>query len=229
MYLHRRDVFGPSEEVMDHARAAYTADVASGRLNDIGWAEFMLGFSHVFNGDVQDGVDHLQRAVAASPVIADPLLDARASAYLLVAFRLGGRVDEAEGLVDRVLDVNTRLGIDQYVAIGLATRAWVRLRKGDVIGARDMAERAESTWPASPPLPLRWLGAWPAIAADLALGDERRAVPRCRTILGPDQWPPAARVAAALRRVLAAAEDPGADLRGPLGEAIDLARAEGYL
>ena len=229
LYLHRRDSFGPSEEVMGHARAAYEAECTSGKRDAIAWADFMLGFAQLFNTDVVEAIEHLGRALDAAPVISDRLLEARASTYLAIALRLDHREADTARMTERAIESSRRLGIEQYVAAGIANRAWLCLRAGDVTGARELAEQAEATWPPTPPLPLRWLGLWPAIAADAALGEERAVLPRVAVLQSPGQWPPAAPVATALRALLSAADDPAADLRPPLDVALARAREAGYL
>ncbi len=229
LYLHRRDSFGPSAEVMAHARAAFEADCRSGKRDAIAWADFMLGFAQLFNTDVAEAIEHLRRALDGAPVISDRLLEARAATYLAIALRLAGRATDSADMTERAIESSRRLGIEQYVAAGIANRAWLRLRAGDVPGARELAEQAEATWPPAPPLPLRWLGLWPAIAADAALGEARGALPRVAVLLSPGQWPPAAPVAAALRAFQSAADDLAADLRLPLEAALARAREAGYL
>ncbi len=229
LYLHRRDAFAPSAEVIAHARASYDADIVSDRLDTVAWAHFGLGFALVFDRDVEEAIDHLRRALEMAPRVSDALLEARAATYLAVAFRLAGRAGDAALATERGIEVSRRLDIDQYVAAGLANRAWLHLLEGDVAGARELATSAASLWPAEPPLPLRWLDAWPAIAADMALGEPEVAVPRCRLLLERGQWPPAPPVADALRAVVVAADARSADLRPLIGQALDLARSERYL
>jgi hypothetical protein len=226
MYLHRRDSFAPSAEVMAHVRAAYDADLASGRRDAIAWAEFMLGFSQLFSRDTQAAVEHLQLALAAGPRIGDDLLVARSATYLAFALRLARRFDAMGEVNERGLAYSRRLGIDQYVAIGLGNVACLRLRSGDAPGARDIASEGNAAWPDSPPNPLRMATIWPAIGADVALGDTAGAIGRLPALLAPGQWPPDLPVADALRTVLAA---DAADRHDLLVAALDRAREAGYL
>jgi class 3 adenylate cyclase len=228
-YLHRRDRYCPSEEVMRHALARFAAEIRVGNRGDVAWARFSLGFAYLWNLDLAHAERELRAALDEAQLIGDVLLVARSITYLSVAVRRAGREAEVRDLTERVIAASRRLGIDQYVAIGLANRAWVALRAGDTDVAGASAEAAALTWPDSPPLPFRWLGLWPAIAVDLAHDRPVDAIPRCRQLLDPAQQPPSEPVAAALGAVLDAAERPGVDLRPLLGRALERARQHTYL
>ena len=92
--------------------------------------------------------------------------------------------------------------------------------------ARRLADEASARWPASPPLPLRWLDTWPAMAADAELGDPGRAIGRSGVLLDPGQWPPAASVAEGLRALV---EADGPETQLLLARVLDLAHEAGYL
>jgi hypothetical protein len=225
-YLHRRDAFAPSEEVMTHARRAYAIDRQNPRLEDRGWAEFSFGFASLFDRDTTAAITHLGEAVAVADILQGRLLEARATTYLSIAHRLARQADACTTWTARAKEVSARLGIEQYVAVGLANQAWLRLLDGDAAAARRLADEASARWPASPPLPLRWLDTWPAMAADAELGDPGRAVERSGVLLDPGQWPPVVSVAEGLR-ALAEADGPETELL--LARVLDLAREAGYL
>ena len=135
---------------------------------------------------------------------------------------------EARSGPETTIAASRPLGVYQYVAIALANRAWAELRLGDVATARLDAETAERTWPAELSYPFRWLGLWPLVAVDVAEARPNDALPRCEALLDPSQQPPAAPVAEALSRVLAAADDPR-ELATALQVALDRAREHAYL
>ena len=189
----------------------------------------MLGFTYTWNLDFEAAERELTAALVEAERIGDALLEARSITCLSIVVRRQGRPAEALHLVEGTIATSRPLGLDQYVAIALANRAWAELRAGHLGAARSDAEQAGRTWPAEPPYTFRWLDLWPLIAVDFAEGRLGDAVPRCRALLDPAQQPPAAPVAEALSAVLEAAEEPGRDLRAALGLALDRAREHAYL
>jgi class 3 adenylate cyclase/tetratricopeptide (TPR) repeat protein len=227
-YLQRRDRYVPSQEVLDHKLASAAATAELGNRRSMAWARFTLGFTCTWNLDFDAAERALAAALADAERIGDALLEARSITYLSVVLRRQGRVAETLLLAERTIAASRPLGAYQYVAIALANRAWAELRLGDVATARLDAETAERTWPAELSYPFRWLGLWPLVAVDVAEARTNDALPRCEALLDPSQQPPAAPVAEALSRVLAAADDPR-ELAAALQVALDRAREHAYL
>jgi class 3 adenylate cyclase/tetratricopeptide (TPR) repeat protein len=228
MYLQRRDMYLPSQEVLDHKLAAAAATAELGDRRAMAWERFTLGFTYAWNLDFVAAERELGAALAEAEQIGDALLEARAITYLSIVLRRQGRPDETLALAERTIAASRPLGLDQYVAISYANRAWAELRAGDLEAARSDAETAGRTWPAEPPYPFRWLNLWPLIAVDVAEGRLGDAASRCRELLGPAQQPPALPVKEALETVLVAADDPR-DVAAALQRALDQARQHAYL
>jgi tetratricopeptide (TPR) repeat protein len=227
-FLQRRDKYLPSQEVLDHKLAAAAATAEHGDRRAMAWERFTLGFTYSWNLDFEAAEQELRAALAEAEQIGDALLEARAITYLSIAVRRQGRAAETLRLVEGTIAASRRLGLDQYVAVALANRAWAELRTGDLGAARGDAETAGRTWPAEPPYAFRWLDLWPLIAVDAAEGRFGDAVPRCRMLLDPAQQPPAAPVREALEAVLVVADD-RAELAAALRRALDQARRHAYL
>jgi class 3 adenylate cyclase/tetratricopeptide (TPR) repeat protein len=227
-FLQRRDKYLPSQEVLDHKLAAAAATAELGDRRAMAWERFTLGFTYAWNLDFAAAERELGTALAEAEQIGDALLEARSITYLSIVLRRQGRPAETLRLVERTIAASRRLGLDQYVAIALANRAWAELRMGDLGAARSDAETAGLTWPAEPPYAFRWLDLWPLIAVDVAEGRLGDAVPRCRMLLDPAQQPPAAAVREALETVLVVADDPR-ELAAAFQRALDQARQHTYL
>ncbi|MGZ6214156.1 MAG: ATP-binding protein, partial [Candidatus Limnocylindria bacterium] len=228
-YLHRKDRYLPSAEVMRHARLEFEALSATGDRGEIAWGHFSFGFALLWNLDLTDAERELTIALTEAEHIGDLLLVARSITYLSITLRRLGRVAETRDAADRTIEVSRRLDIEQYVAIGLANRAWVEFRSGELAAARADAEAAEATWPAQPPLPFHWLDLWVGIATDLAEGRPGDALPRCRQLLDPGQQPPHRDVEDALRAALDASTGGPAHLSDALATALERARDWAYL
>lgn len=130
---------------------------------------------------------------------------------------------------ERAIASSPRLGLLNYVAVGLANRAWAALSEGDLDSARADAGHADGILAHDAPLPFRWLSIWPLFAVDVADGHPSAAVQRCAALLDPTQQPPAGPVGHALGAVMRAAGGPPEDLRTALAYALDRAREHGYL
>ncbi len=228
MYLQRRDKYLPSQEVLDHKLAATAATAERGDRRASAWDRFTLGFTYAWNLDFVAAERELRAALAEAEQIGDALLEARSITYLSIVLRRQGRQAETLRLVEGTIAASRPLGLDQYVAIALANRAWAKLRAGDLGAARSDAETAGRTWPAEPLYTFRWLDLWPLIEVDVAEGHFDDAVPRCRMLLDPAQQPPAAPVKEALETVLVVADDPR-ELAAALQRALDRARGHAYL
>ena len=227
-FLQRRDKYLPSQEVLDHKLAAAAATAELGDRRAMAWERFTLGFTYSWNLDFGAAERELRAALAEAEQIGDALLEARSITYLSIVLRRQGRPAETLRLVEGTIAASRRLGLDQYVAIALANRAWAELRTGDLEAARSDAETAGRTWPVEPPYAFRWLDLWPLIAVDVAEERFGDAVPRCRMLLDPAQQPPAAPVQNALEAVLIVVDDPR-ELAAALQRALDQARQHAYL
>ncbi len=227
-YLQRRDRYVPSQEVLDHKLASAVATAELGDRRSMAWARFTLGFTCTWNLDFDAAERELVAALADAERIGDALLEARSITYLSIVLRRQGRIAETLRMAERTIAASRPLGVQQYVAIALANRAWAELRLGDVAAARRDAETAERAWPAEPPYPFRWLDLWPLIAVDVADGRPSDALPRCRALLDPALQPPAKPVAEALTTILEVTDDPPA-LAAAFQVALDRAREHTYL
>jgi class 3 adenylate cyclase/tetratricopeptide (TPR) repeat protein len=227
-YLQRRDRYAPSEEGLRIKLAGSAANRQRGDRRVTAWDRFSLGFTYLWNLDYAAAERELSMALAEAQHIGDTLLEMRSIVYLAILYRRQRRPDDATTASNRALELNARLGLEQYTAVGLANRAWASLQGGDPASGRADATRADGIFATDAASPFRWLAIWPLIAADIADGDSDAAAARCAVLLSPLLQPPAAPVAEALALVLAAADDPR-ELAAALQVALDCAREHAYL
>ncbi len=226
-YLQRRDLYVPSDDVMRLKLVASTANRERGDRRSFAWDEFTLGFTYLWNLDLEAAHRHLSASLVEAGLIGDALLESRSTAYLSVVLRRQGRVSETREMAERAIAAARTADQLIYVAYGLANRGWSSLHDGET-GRADLVEAAR-LFVLDPEAPFRWLALWPLIAIDAADGRTAEALRGCRALFEPNQQPPAGPVAEALDAVFAAANNGGTNLAGALAEAVARAREHVYL
>ena len=227
----RRDRFVIDDESMAYARRVYEAERDDEDPETYAWAPFQLGFVLLWRGALDEAEVRLRQAVENSRATGDATLESRGLTYLMVLARQRGDVEEARILIAPVLDLAHTAGLDEYVAMALATDAWIAFRDNDLAMTIARSREALDTWASVPNrYPFDWMAALPAVAASLARGDQEASVRFAEATLADDQQPLADQLDESLR--IAVAKHARGDREGAvksLGRAITIARGLGYL
>ncbi len=185
---------------------------------------FVLGFTLLWADQVEEAVSVLGDATTDCRRVGDVVDHNRAAAYLAVALRRAGRVEEARRAARAALEVSTEVGNDYYRGHSLATLCWVAWQTGES-GIDDLGHQAYEAWgdhstPGYEGLQTEyaWMAVWPLAAAAHARGDLKQAVAHLRNVVVPWERPMPPDLAAV---VDAALDSCSAET---LAECFDLAR-----
>jgi class 3 adenylate cyclase/tetratricopeptide (TPR) repeat protein len=199
--------FVVSQEALDFAKAALAA---TRDLNDpatTAAAEFYLGMSYLWFGELDAAEPHLDAALRFAEERGDVLLQARSLTYLAVLARMRGDVERTQALARRSEAAAKEAGLLEYTAMAQANRCWVAWRRNDeALEAHGRA--ALEIWEAIPlHYPFVFMALWPLMAHALSKDRIAEAVNLARRILDPLQRRPAPPVEARLRRALDAFDE----------------------
>ena len=184
----RRDRYLPSEGLLQHSALAFETSRQSPNDGTRAWGAFLRGFTVLWANDVAAARALLQESLAASERLGDALLGARSLSYLMIASRLAGDTDEAAAILPEAREAAREAGLDEYVAVALATESWIRFRGGDHAASVDLARQGLAIWEK---LPHRYFYDWMAclqlLAVALESSDVDGAVAATRPMLAEDQ------------------------------------------
>ena len=230
----RRERYIPSDRTLEHARAALTAVRETDRGGDIAVAQFLVGFCHLWRGEIDDAWREIEAAFETAERTGDITHQSRCLTYLTIAARKQGRVDVVRGLASRSLAAATAGEMLEYIGTAHANAAWVAWREGEYAAARVEGEAAFEAWHNLPAThasgAFQWTALWPLIGIAVAEARADAAVALARRLLLAEQQPPPDAILEALSHaVLAADDDQGDTALARLSRAADLAKRLGYL
>jgi tetratricopeptide (TPR) repeat protein len=140
--LNRSSRFGPSDEALDHARAAVHALPPDAAPEVRGWPQFSLGFNLLMHGDHAEAEVELLAALAVAEQTGDLTMQTRCLAYLTIAARRQGDAAGVESYARRCLDLARTARMFDYIGAGQAGLAWVAWQRSMAAAAPadDLAE-----------------------------------------------------------------------------------------
>lgn len=221
--------FRTSGRSVHYARQALELIRTTGDSHEIATAEFGVGFSLLWSGDLPGGRQWIMTAMTNAERSGNlPILD-RCLAYLTIISRLEGNLPEAEALARRSLSVSTATGNASYIGVAKANLAWLSYRAGDLEAASDNALAALKHW-SKFTYPLQWLSLWPLLGISLQRRELGTAIEHARALLHPGQQALPADFEETLIVAAAAwdARDP-ATAQIHLEAALKLAKSSGHL
>ena len=134
--------------------------------------------------DLEAEIEKLSAAIAEDRKLPGP--DARRA----VAFRRLGDVARCAAEAKRTLELATKLGMVEYVAMAKASLAWVAWRQEDYPEAEKLATEALELWHGmDDPYGFDWMALWPLIAIALHRQDSSAAIGFARGLLAENQHP----------------------------------------
>ena len=159
----------PAENV-DVGQTALAFAEESGNALLIARGQFHLGFQLLWRGDLKNAEKVLQKAAALAEALGDAWLHNQNLTYLIILYRLQGKVDRVAALLPNQEEISRRLQYDNYIGVNRANSAWLHYHAGKWMHARSQAETALASWSATK-YPMQWLAHWILLA--MALLEER--------------------------------------------------------
>jgi hypothetical protein len=138
--LIRSGLFAPSAAALDYARAALEALPATTSPEQRGPFQFGLGFNLLWYGDHAEAETVLNDALAMAEQMGDVVLQTRCLAYLLIAARRQGHVDDVDRYAQRCLEKATAVQMYDYLGVTQAGLAWLAWQRDDLAEAERLAQ-----------------------------------------------------------------------------------------
>ncbi len=150
---------------------------------------------------------------------------------LAVAHRGAGHLDQARSYAARTLELASKIGMVEYVAMAKANLAWVAWREDNHAEAEKLGCEALELWHGMEnPYSFDWMALWPLLAVALGRNDVASAIEHARGMLVEAQHPPPEKLAAATQKAIESWEKgEGESARDALARAIEAAHEVGYL
>ncbi len=234
---HIRDRFAVSEETVALSRASLAALQESGDLSEIADAQFKLGFSLLWHGDIDEAEEQMQAALRLVERTGQDL-ETRCLSYLTTVYRKRGQVKAVRQYALQSLAAGEARKEPRYIGLAKANLAWVAWREGNLSEAEADARAALEFWQPLTRFAFRWTALWPLIGVALVrseaggLAQDRisEAIGYARALLQHRQQPlPDALTAIVKEAIQAWDQDQLETARAHLRRAIELAQPMGYL
>ncbi len=226
----RRDRYVISEETMAHAQACLEAIRKSGKPSAIAFAQFMLGFSHLWRGELDEAGEHMQAALKLAERIGDVVVQSRCLTYLTILHRKRAQLKAVQQYISRALDVAMAGNMLEYVSTAKANLAWVKWYVGNLSEAQENGRIALDMWQKEPLVyPFQWTALWPLISVALSKEEVSTAVDYANALLQPSQQRLPASLNEVLEEVIESWEKGESEkARTKLNRAIELAQELGW-
>lgn len=223
--------YQPDEECLKLAELACSESLGSDSLPEVAHIRFVLGFVHLWRGNFAEAVEHCAATLHLAERFGDLVIQARSLTYLAVAHRCAHQLDQARTCAAQTLELATRIGMSEYIAMAKANLAWVAWREGNHAETEKLGCEALKLWhEMDDPYSFDWMALWPLIATRFAQNDIAGAIQHTEELLNPKQHPLPQKLAAATRQALASWQKGEAEsARDELAHAIQTAHEAGYL
>jgi hypothetical protein len=176
-------------EVVSISKAVLTIEQQIGNQAGIPAAQFGVGFTLLWHGDVEPAKVLFQTALRLAEETGDISLQARCLSYLTIAYRQCGQIEETRVYVKRNLEVATLAHMPEYIAMAKANQAWVAWRVDNIVLSQELSNAALKLWHQLPSghasAPFQWLAYFPLIAVSLQQDKVILAVDGARALLDP--------------------------------------------
>ena len=182
--------FRPSQECVELARRAVATSEEANNRADAAHINFVLGLVQLCHGEFGDAAEQCGKALAMAERTGDLVLQSRCLTYRAVAFRRLGDVSRCSTEAQRTLELTTKLGMVEYIAMAKASLAWVVWRQQNHAEAENLATEALKLWHGmDDPYGFDWMALWPLIAIALHRQNSDAAIAFARGLLAENQHP----------------------------------------
>jgi class 3 adenylate cyclase len=182
--------YRPSEECLGLAQRAVEASETSSDLSETPHIRFVLGLVNLFYGNFAEAIKHGGIALDLARRCGDLVVEARCLTYLAVAHRRAGDIDKARTFAEGTLDLATKIGMTEYVAMAKATLAWVAWKEKRRDACEKLGNEALELWHGmDDPYSFDWMALWPLIAIAIEQEQTKRAVALAEGLFRENQHP----------------------------------------
>ena len=182
--------YRPSEECLSLAQRAVDASEDSPDLSETPHIRFVLGLVHLFHGNFAEAIDHCGLALQLSRRCGDLVVEARALTYLTVAYRRAIHLEKTEEYAGDALQIATRIGMVEYIAMAKANLAWVAWKQGRLDDCEKLGHEALELWHGmDDPYSFDWMALYPLIATAITRKQTERAIRLAEGLFGENQHP----------------------------------------
>jgi hypothetical protein len=194
-------------------------------------ARFVLGFCFLWAGNFDSAEKLIADALQLARRIGDIIVESRCLTNLTIVHRRSGGIGPTQEYAEQSLSLATAARMLEYIGMAKGNLAWVRLRRGDLPAADELAREAVDKLRQTPQGHiLLWVALWPLIGVALASAKIDEAIKHIGELLVPPQMA----IPLALETELRMAVDSwntsdAASASFHLDSAAELARAIGYL
>lgn len=157
-----------------------------GTLPHIAAAYFSKGFSHLFAGEIVEGIADIREALQRATTVGNVYLQDQCLAYLTLAYRWQDDAAQVEALIERHRPIAEQVDNSFYLGIVAGNEAWLAWRNGDFTTATTKGTTALQQWHGLP-FPIQLIALWPLLAVALAQSASAEAVIYAKQLLDPIQ------------------------------------------
>jgi DNA-binding SARP family transcriptional activator/predicted DCC family thiol-disulfide oxidoreductase YuxK len=230
----RRDRYVVSEETLTFCRIALAISQELEDVGEIAWARFVLGFSQLWHGDLDEAEKQMQAALELAEQTGDVVHQSRCLTYLTILYRKRGQLDQARGYAFRSLAAAKAGRMLEYIGTAQANLAWVAWREGDLARTESGGQAALKLWQQLPAghasCAFQWTALWPLVAVAAAQDRLRDACELMCALLEPTQQRLLEALTAVIENAVSACEESKPEAtRTWLDQAVLLAGELAYL
>jgi tetratricopeptide (TPR) repeat protein len=195
--------YRPTEECLELAELAVSKSRGSDNLSEISNIRFVLGFVHLWRRHFIDAIRHFEEAHVLAERCGNLVVQARCLAYLPVAQRSNGSLDQTRAQAERALELARKLAMIEYVAMAKANLAWVAWKQARFSDCEKLGQEALELWHGmEDPYSFDWMALFPLIATAMARKQTEDAVKLAEGLFSDNQHPIDAEVMSATKQAI---------------------------
>jgi len=195
--------YRPTEECLELAELAVSKSRGSDNLSEISNIRFVLGFVHLWRRHFIDAIRHFEEAHVLAERCGNLVVQARCLAYLPVAQRSNGSLDQTRAQAERALELARKLAMIEYVAMAKANLAWVAWKQTRFSDCEKLGQEALELWHGmEDPYSFDWMALFPLIATAMARKQTEDAVKLAEGLFSDNQHPIDAEVMSATKQAI---------------------------
>ena len=180
-----------SEKTIVLAKKAVDAFVAPNDLSLLAYAQFILGFTHLWCNQMQESISLLQSSLALAEKTGDIVVKTRNLTYLAVANRRIGNLKETEFYTLKCIEAAEQANMQEYLGTSTANLAWIAWKKKDIGKMTLLGKKAYDHWNRVPQnhssLVFVWTLAFPLAAMYAQVGDLPNCIEQFESLLQSDR------------------------------------------